>query len=872
MSEEQRLIENEPTGSKWHRWGPYLSERQWGTVREDYSPDGTAWDYFPHDHARSRAYRWGEDGLLGISDRHGLLNCSIALWNGKDPILKERFFGLTNSEGNHGEDVKECYWFLDNTPTHSYMKALYKYPQAEFPYEDLVRRNAAATKLEPEYELFDTGVFNENRYFDVFVEYAKASPSEIFGKVTVHNRGPEEAPIWVLPTLWFRNTWSWKQGNLRPGMTESSDTCISVDHPRYDDMWFVVDDGAELIFTENETNIQRLFGAANPFPFVKDSFHEYLIHGDKHAVNPAKVGTKAAAVFHTVVPAGASVTFRFMLSDTKKALPPDFESIFVQRIDEADEFYAQIAPGLAPDVAQVQRQAFAGMLWSKQFYHFDVNKWIAGDPDQPKPPMSRTRNCAWKHFHAAEVLSMPDNWEYPWFASWDLAFHTIPLVLIDPKFAKNQLILLLREWYQHPNGQIPAYEWSFSDVNPPVHAWAAWRIYSIERRQKGKGDVEFLQRVFHKLLLNFTWWVNRKDESGNNIFEGGFLGLDNIGVFDRNRILPEGYRLEQSDGTSWMALFCLNMLEIALELATHDRAYEDVASKFFEHFMYVATAMNSYGDDGVELWDDEDGFYYDVLRRPDHTSQSIKTRSVVGLIPLFAVTVLDPTVLEMFPGFRKRMQWFLENRPDLTANVASMQRPGQGERFMLTTVRRDRLERVLHRFLNEDEFLADHGIRGVSKYHAEHPYCVTIENETFGIDYEPAESTSGSFGGNSNWRGPIWFPLNFLMIESLQKYDFYYGDSFQIAMPYPQGQTMRLDEVAAQLEHRLLSLFVQDEKGERPFNGGNPTFNLDPHWKDLILFNEYFCANSGKGLGASHQTGWTGVIAKIIQQLYVTNG
>ncbi len=700
MSEEQRLIENEPTGSKWHRWGPYLSERQWGTVREDYSPDGTAWDYFPHDHARSRAYRWGEDGLLGISDRHGLLNCSIALWNGKDPILKERFFGLTNSEGNHGEDVKECYWFLDNTPTHSYMKALYKYPQAEFPYEDLVRRNAAATKLEPEYELFDTGVFNENRYFDVFVEYAKASPSEIFGKVTVHNRGPEEAPIWVLPTLWFRNTWSWKQGNLRPGMTESSDTCISVDHPRYDDMWFVVDDGAELIFTENETNIQRLFGAANPFPFVKDSFDEYLIHGDKHAVNPAKVGTKAAAVFHTVVPAGASVTFRFMLSDTKKALPPDFESIFVQRIDEADEFYAQIAPGLAPDVAQVQRQAFAGMLWSKQFYHFDVNKWIAGDPDQPKPPMSRTRNCAWKHFHAAEVLSMPDNWEYPWFASWDLAFHTIPLVLIDPKFAKNQLILLLREWYQHPNGQIPAYEWSFSDVNPPVHAWAAWRIYSIERRQKGKGDVEFLQRVFHKLLLNFTWWVNRKDESGNNIFEGGFLGLDNIGVFDRNRILPEGYRLEQSDGTSWMALFCLNMLEIALELATHDRAYEDVASKFFEHFMYVATAMNSYGDDGVELWDDEDGFYYDVLRRPDHTSQSIKTRSVVGLIPLFAVTVLDPTVLEMFPGFRKRMQWFLENRPDLTANVASMQRPGQGERFMLTTVRRDRLERVLHRFLN----------------------------------------------------------------------------------------------------------------------------------------------------------------------------
>ncbi len=871
MSEKQRMDENSASGSKWHRWGPYLSERQWGTVREDYSDGGTAWEYFPHDHARSRAYRWGEDGLLGISDRHGLLCCSIALWNGNDPILKERLFGLTNSEGNHGEDVKECYWFLDNTPTHSYMKALYKYPHSAFPYDELVSRNAQAGKLAPEFELIDTGIFEESRYFDVFVEYAKTSPYEILGRVTVVNRGPESAPVWIMPTLLFRNTWSWKQGNLRPGMVEETPTCIAIDHPRYEDMWFVCNDGAQLVFTENETNMERLFGNSNPAPYVKDAFHRLIVNGEMESVNPGKAGTKASAIWHQDVPAGESVQLKFMISDTRRELPSDFDQVFETRIAEADEFYEDLSPRLEPQVRNIQRQAFAGMLWNKQFYHYDVAKWLSGDPDQPKPPVGRRRNLDWKHFHAAEVLSMPDTWEYPWFASWDLAFHTIPLALIDAKFAKNQLILLLREWYQHPNGQIPAYEWSFSDVNPPVHAWAAWRIYSIDRKQTGTGDVEFLQRVFHKLLLNFTWWVNRKDEFGNNIFEGGFLGLDNIGVFDRNRDLPNGYKLEQSDGTSWMALYCLNMLEIALELASHDRAYEDVASKFFEHFMYVASAMNSIGEAGEELWDDEDGFYYDVLRHPNGVSERLKVRSAVGLVPLFAVTVLDPIVLEKFPAFKKRMQWFLDNRPDLTANVASMQALGQEERFMLTTVRKDRLERVLQRFLCRDEFLADHGIRGLSKYHEAQPYTLSIEGETFSIDYEPAESTTGSFGGNSNWRGPIWFPLNYLLIESLQKYDFYYGEDFTIATPYPDGSPIRLGEVASQLENKLLSLFLSNDDASRPCNDQNQNLNQDPHWRDLILFSEYFCGDSGKGLGASHQTGWTGIIAKIIQQLYVTN-
>jgi len=871
MSERERLEQNAEVGSRWYRWGPYVSDRQWGTVREDYSQDGTAWDYFPHDHARSRAYRWGEDGLFGISDRHGLLNFSIALWNGNDPILKERLFGLTNSEGNHGEDVKECYWFLDNTPSHSYMKALYKYPQAAYPYQEIIDRNAAASKSDPEFELIDTGIFDESRYFDVFVEYAKTDPDEILCRITIHNRGPESAPIWLLPTLWFRNNWSWKQGILRPSMSLTSDDRVAIAHPRYGPMSWMVDQSEDLLFTENETNTERLFQSPNAEPWVKDAFHRYLIEGDRHTVNPSKTGSKCCAVCSLDIPAGSSKVIRCMLSANSVLLPTNFDELMDRRKIEADDFYRELAPDLPEEVHAVQRQAFAGMLWSKQFYHYDVHRWLDGDPDQPKPPSGRGRNLEWRHFHAAEVLSMPDTWEYPWFASWDLAFHTIPFALIDPYFAKHQLILLLREWYQHPNGQIPAYEWSFSDVNPPVHAWAAWRVYTIERRQTGKGDIEFLQRVFHKLLLNFTWWVNRKDAFGNNIFEGGFLGLDNVGVFDRNKALPNGYHLEQSDGTSWMAMFCLNMLEIALELADHDRAYEDVASKFFEHFMYVATAMNSRGADGVELWDDEDGFYYDVLRHGDGITERIKARSVVGLIPLFAVTVLEPSVLDKFTGFKSRMDWFLENRPDLTANVASMQKPGQSQRFMLTTVRKGRLERVLQKFLNESEFLAEHGIRGVSKYHADHPYSITIAGETFCIDYEPAESTTGAFGGNSNWRGPIWFPLNYLLIESLQKFDYYYGDSLQVPMPFPDGPNTTLGDVASKLENRLLGLFIKDSNGRRPSNGGNDLFDQDPNWQDLILFSEYFCGNSGKGLGASHQTGWTGVIAKIIQQLYITN-
>jgi hypothetical protein len=870
MSEHQRLVENQISGSKWHRWGPYLSERQWGTVREDYSAEGAAWDYFTHDQARSRTYRWGEDGLLGICDRHGLLNVAIALWNGKDPILKERLFGLTNSQGNHGEDVKECYWFLENTPTHSYMKGLYKYPQQAYPYEQLIEGNREAGKTAPEYELFDTGVFDEDRYFDVFVEYAKSSANEVLGRITIHNRGPEDAPIWLLPTVWFRNNWTWKTKVLRPGLSASGPDFIAINHPRYDAMSFVVDPGAELLFTENESNLERLFGTQNTSRYVKDAFHRYLIDGETSAVNPAKAGTKAAAVFHAVVPAGKSVTYRIMLSDGRKTLPPDFDQIFQTRISECDAFYESLAPNLDPDVKAVQRQAFAGMLWSKQFFHYDVTTWLKGDPGQPAPPEGRSRNCDWKHVYSAEILSMPDTWEYPWFASWDLAFHTIPFALIDPKFAKSQLLLLLREWFQHPNGQIPAYEWSFSDVNPPVHAWAAWRVYTIERRQTGVGDVQFLKKVFHKLLLNFTWWVNRKDEYGNNVFEGGFLGLDNVGVFDRNSKLPAGYTLEQSDGTSWMAMFCLNMLEIALELAAHDMAYEDVASKFFEHFMYISTAMNARGSDGVELWDDEDGLYYDVLRRNDGSCERLKVRSVVGLISLFAVTVLEPSVIERFPGFRSRMQWFLDNRPDLTSNIASMQRPGQADRLLLTVVRKERLQRVLEKFLAPSDFLSDFGLRSVSKYHCNNPYSIKLDGHEFQIDYEPGESVTGDFGGNSNWRGPIWFPLNYLMIESLQKYDYYYGDSFSAPMPAGDGPAVSLCDVASELERRLLSIFLPSPHG-RPVNGGNKTFDTDPFWKDLITFNEYFHGDTGKGLGATHQTGWTGVIAKVIQQLFVTN-
>ena len=862
MSEARRLAENQGEDGKWHRWGPYLSERQWGTVREDYSADGNAWDYVGHDAARSRAYRWGEDGIGGWCDRHGLLNVGLALWNGRDPILKERFFGLTNAEGNHGEDVKECYWYLDATPSHAYGRMLYKYPQATFPYEELVRRNAQSGREEPEYELLDTGAFDDDRYFDVEIEHAKADAGNVVFRVTVHNRGPEAAPIWVLPHVWFRNAWSWKVGVPRPSL-HLHEGAVHVAHPRYGPMRFLAEGADEWLFTENETNVARLFGGSNPQPFVKDAFHRHVVGGERGVVNPQERGTKAAAAFQALVPAGGSATFRYSLLDGPA---PDVDETIQERRREADEFYRALAPDLPPEVALVQRQALAGLLWSKQFYHYDVRTWLEGDPAQPAPPKGRDRNASWTNVHCAEVLSIPDKWEYPWFAAWDLAFHTIPLALVDPGFAKGQLILLMREWYQHPSGQIPAYEWSFSDVNPPVHAWAALRVYEIE----GHRDVGFLKKAFHKLLLNFTWWVNRKDAQGNNVFEGGFLGLDNIGVFDRNRRLAEGYVLEESDATSWMAMFCLNMMDIALELARHDGAYEDVASKFFEHFMHVATALNNRGADGVDLWDEEDGLYYDSLLHPDGTSERNRVHSFVGLIPLFAVTTLEPELLDRFKGFGARMRWFLDHRPDLTQNVASMEEAGAGRRLLLSAVGRERLGRILRRALDPSEFLSDHGVRSVSRYHAAHPFRLDLDGETHSIDYEPGESTSGSFGGNSNWRGPVWFPVNYLLIESLQRFDYYFGGDLTVPDPEPSGPGMTLGNAASDLEARLLGLFLPGPDGRRPCNGGDDRLDFDPHWKGLVWFSEYFHGETGKGLGASHQTGWTGLVAKLVQQLYVT--
>ncbi|CAN5682712.1 glucosidase [soil metagenome] len=863
MSEAQRLKENDGEGAVWHRWGPYLSERQWGTVREDYSTDGDAWNYLTHDDARSRAYRWGEDGIGGWCDRHGILNVALAFWNGKDPILKERLFGLSNPKGNHGEDVKECYWYLDATPTHAYGRMLYKYPQREFPYQELVKSNVEADRSDPEFDLPNSGIFDEDRYFDIEIEHAKADPTTAVFRVTVHNRGPEDAEIWVLPHVWFRNTWSWKMGVPHPSMRLEAGR-IWIEHPRYGHMSFVAEDADEWLFTDNETNVERLFGAGNPQPYVKDAFHRQIVNGEE-AANPQKRGTKGAAVHRANVPAGGSISVRYalVLHDGPK---PDIDATIHHRRAEADAFYANLAPDLPHEVARVQRQALAGMLWNKQFYHFDVDTWLKGDPAQPPPPPGRTRNEDWRNIHPAEPMSMPDTWEYPWFAAWDLAFHTIPLALIDPKFAKDQLILLMREWMLHPSGQVPAYEWNFSDVNPPVHAWAALRVYEID----GRRDVRFLERVFHKLLLNFTWWVNRRDSQGNNVFEGGFLGLDNIGVFDRNRHLPDGYVLEESDATSWMAMFCLNMLDIALELSHHNLVYEDVASKFFEHFMYVATALNRTGVGGQDLWDENEGFYYDVLLHPDGTSEPNRVHSFVGLIPLFAVTTIEPEAIARFHGFRHRMEWFLDNRPDLTMNAASMETPGKGRRTLLSAVGKRRLDRILQKVLDPAEFLSDHGLRSLSKYHAEHPFMLQLAGEEHMVDYEPGESTSGSFGGNSNWRGPIWFPVNYLLIESLQKFDYYFGENFDVPDPEPGGPEMTLANVAADLETRLLGLFLPDENGRRPCNGGDDRLDFDPYWKDLIWFSEYFHGDTGKGLGASHQTGWTGLVAKLIQQLYVT--
>ena len=876
-TEKQRLADEHAGKAKWKLFGPYLSERQWGTVREDYSAHGEAWEYFPHDHARSRAYRWGEDGLAGISDDQSRLCLSLALWNGKDPILKERIFGLTNSEGNHGEDAKELYYYLDATPTHSYLKLLYKYPQREFPYAQLVEENARrkSDNRLPEFELLDTGIFDDNRYYDVFVEYAKAGVEDILMRVTVHNRGPDAATLQLLPQLCFRNTWSWKPDAKKPQLSAGKRGAIAAEHDELGEFNLYSDGKPALLFCDNETNSRRIHGLSGAAGFYKDAFHEYIVSGNQSAVNPNLTGTKAGLLHKLTIPAGSSATVRLRLSNATAAKPfADFDSVFATRIREADEFYAELQPGIpSADARDVQRQAFAGMIWSKQFFYYDVPEWIQGDPNQPAPPPERKhgRNHEWSHLNNADIISMPDKWEYPWYAAWDLAFHCIPLALVDAEFAKHQLVLLTREWYMHPNGQLPAYEWALGDVNPPVHAWATWRVFQMDRKQRrtknpaDQGDLAFLERVFHKLMLNFTWWVNRKDTQGRNIFQGGFLGLDNIGVFDRSAPLPTGGFINQADGTSWMAMYALNLMRIALELAKHNQVYEDIATKFFEHFLHIAEAMNNMGDEGIGLWCDQDEFYYDVLNLPNGQTTPLKIRSMVGLIPLFAVETLEPELLEQLQGFAGRLEWFLNRRPDLARLVSRWQESGMGERHLLSLLRGHRMKCLLRRMLDETEFLSDHGVRALSKVHEREPYRFSTNGHTLEVGYWPAESMSGLFGGNSNWRGPIWMPVNYLLIESLQKFHHYYGDDFKIECPTRSGKFITLNEVADELSRRLAKLFLKGDDGQRPALKYHPKLATDPHFKDYVLFHEYFHGDNGRGVGASHQTGWTGLIAKLLQ-------
>jgi hypothetical protein len=854
-------------------WGPYLSERQWGTVREDYSATGNAWNYFPHDHARSRAYRWGEDGLAGISDEEQRLCFALALWNGKDPILKERLFGLTNGEGNHGEDVKEYYYYLDAAPDHCYLKMLYKYPQPAFPYERLLFENRSRGLEDNEFELIDTGVLDENRYWDIFVEYFKAAPEDILVQITVHNRGPESAALHVLPQLWFRNNWSCSPLAPKPEIRANGSSLVA-EHAGLGSYHLYVEDQAKLLFCENETNVARLYGAA-PQGYYKDGFHEYLVYGNLAAVNPLLRGSKAAAHLTTNVDAGASARFRLRLSQPENTAPfADFDQIAAARIRECDEFYARLQTGLDDEDARlVQRQAFAGMIWNKQYYEYDVRRWLAGDPGLPPPPAERScgRNAEWQHVDCGTIFSMPDKWEYPWFASWDLAFHSVTFSLIDPEFAKYQLLELLQVWYLHPNGQLPAYEWNFSDANPPVHAWAAWRVFEIDRKERRKqnpedgGDLAFLERVFHKLMLNFTWWVNRKDVHGRDLFQGGFLGLDNIGVFNRDEILPNGAYLCQSDGTSWMAAFTLNLMRIALELSQHNLAYEEMATKFFEHFLYIAEAMTDMGGRGVGLWHEEDSFYYDVLNTSDGKTVPMKVRSMVGLIPLFAVETLDPELLEKVPMFTRRMEWFLTNRPDLARLVSRWAVPGKGQRSLLSLLRGHRMKALLRKMLDPNEFLSDYGVRSVSRFHLHHPYTFWLDDHALTVGYEPSESRSRLFGGNSNWRGPIWFPMNFLIIESLQKFHHYYGDEFKIECPTGSGIFITIDQVAAELTKRLAAIFLKNSEGERQVNALYPRFQKDENFRDYVPFYEFFDGDTARGAGASHQTGWTGIIAKLLE-------
>lgn len=882
-AEHRRLDEYRARKANWKKWGPYLSERSWGTVREDYSDDGRAWDYFPHDLARSRAYRWGEDGIAGISDRHQYICFALALWNGRDPILKERMFGLTGSEGNHGEDVKEYYFYLDSTPTHSFMKMLYKYPQAAYPYADLVFENRRRGFLDFEYELLDTGVFDGDRYFDVVVEYAKADPDDILIHITVINRGPESARCLVLPSLWFRNTWSWgyEDGPMRdvPGKPHlqqisgpSGIATVKILHPTAGDYHLYADNADDLLFTNNETNFTRVDNSVNGSSFVKDAFHRCLVNGETDAVNPDKEGTKVGVLFDGPIDPGKSRTIRLRLADIPHEQPfADFDSVIAKRRAEADEFYDAIQKsGLSEEEKHVQRQALAGMLWTKQFYYYNIEQWLMGDPGLPPVSESRRygRNSEWEHLNNFDIISMPDKWEYPWYAAWDLAFHCIPLALVDADFAKRQLLLMSREWYMHPNGALPAYEWDFGEVNPPVHAWAAWRVYKIDARQEGKADRAFLEGIFHKLLLNFTWWVNRKDAEGNNVFQGGFLGLDNISVFDRSKPLPTGGHIDQSDGTAWMGFYCLVMLKIALELAKDNPTYQDTASKFFEHFLRIARAMTAEYHGGQGMWDEEDGFFYDVLHLPDSGYTKLKVRSLVGLMPLLAVETLEPELVNSLPSFKRRMDWFFENRVYLrdSGNLACVKAPGDHSRRLLAIVNRERLIKTLKPMLDENEFLSDYGIRSLSRYHQDNPYNFYVNGQTHTINYQPAESQSGLFGGNSNWRGPIWFPINYLLIESLQKFHHYYGDTLQVECPTGSGRMMNLGEVATELSRRLISMFLRNGDGKRPIYGGQRVFQDDPHWRDHILFHEYFHGDNGAGLGASHQTGWTGLVAKLIQQ------
>jgi hypothetical protein len=869
-AESARLADADAGRRRWKLWGPYLSERQWGTVREDYSADGDAWNYFPHDHARSRAYRWGEDGLAGFSDDQQRLCLALALWNGQDPILKERLFGLTNLQGNHGEDVKELYYYLDATPTYSYARMLYKYPQGAYPYERLLEENGRRGLTEPEFELIDTGLFDDDRYFDIDVAYAKADVADILMRITVHNRGPQDAPLHLLPQVWFRDTWSWRDGVDRPRLAAAGPATVALNEPVLGAYTVQFEAPDDLLFCDNETNAPKLYGAGGVHGWFKDAFHAFVVDGRTNAVNPARTGSKAAALYRLDVPAGGSRVVRVRLVQGNGCDRPfaDFDAVVEARSGEADRYHAGLTASLTDeDERQVHRQAIAGMLWSKQFFLYDVRQWLAGDPREPAPPAERRRgrNSEWRHLNAADVISMPDKWEYPWFAAWDLAFHCVTLATVDPAFAKWQLVLLGHEWYMHPNGQWAAYEWNFSDVNPPLHAWATWQVYQIDRHANGgRGDLSFLERVFHKLMLNFTWWVNREDRDGRDVFQGGFLGLDNIGCFDRSAPLPTGGHLNQSDATAWMGMTCLNMLRIALELAQTNPAYEDIATKFFEHFLGIAYAMTNMGEEGIGLWDEADGFYYDFLSMPGDVRVPLRVRSMVGIIPLFAVEILDEDLLAKVPNFTRRLDWYLQYRPDLARLVSHWAKPGERDRRLLAIVRAFRMKKILQRLFDPDEFLSDYGIRSVSRHHLEHPYVFEHGGAQYGVHYAPGESDSRLFGGNSNWRGPIWMPLNYLIVRTLKRYHTYYGEDFRVECPTGSGQMLTLAEAADELARRLMRLFLRDGDGRRPVFGTCDKLQTSPAFRDHVPFHEYFHGDTGKGLGASHQTGWTGLIAKII--------